>query len=104
MRPNDKKEGDVEVVSWDASISRGLYRVFFGWCPCGPPWLVSFNDNEFESLKTLANFETVELQIGIQASIKGLISFHSHHARESTENLLASWAFSTQHMVVFIIF
>lgn len=79
FEPEKRKEGDIEALSWDPLVSRGLCRVFFGWCP-GVPWLpLPFRDSDFEPLKTLAGFETVEIRIGLKA----LGRPHNHHARKT---------------------
>ena len=74
--PEKRKEGDVEAVSWDPPISRGLCRVFFGWCPGGPSSPMSFRDSDLGPLKTLAGFKTVEVRVGLKA----LGRPHTHHA------------------------
>ncbi|KAL9136463.1 MAG: hypothetical protein Q9175_002325 [Cornicularia normoerica] len=41
--PEYRTEGEVEALSWDPPISRGLCCVFFGWNPDGgiPSWAQS---------------------------------------------------------------
>ena len=64
--PGVRKEVDVEALSWDPRVSRGLSSIFFGWYPGEPSSPMPFGDSDFGPLKTLAGFETVELRVGLK--------------------------------------
>lgn len=83
-----RKEGDVEALSWDPPISRGLCRVFLGWYPGGVPTPMSFRDSDFGPLKTLAGFQTVELRVGMKAL--GRLPKHHSPARDTGYKYTAS--------------
>lgn len=74
-RPMERREGDVEALSRDPSIGRGLCPIFFAGYSRGPP-PNSFRESDFGPLRTLAGFETVEIRAGLKAFGK----LQRHHA------------------------